>query len=387
MSRNSAGIKEIGVIGLASSGIDGKFLAGFYRYCVPAKPWLIRDAGHNREGLEALLARPVHAIIAHVTDEGLARLLKQLGKPVIDLAGQVSGFGFTVVRPDDRAIGAMAAQHFLERGYRSFASVSTSKVAFATLRHEGYAAALAAAGFQAPWFVTRGRWSFSAMRSLDATTSDPWLGELPKPLAVLASSDSDAEVVCDRCRFMNLPVPDKVAVLGVDDDTLVCSRTWPPLSSVQIPGEQMGYRTAELIEKIFAGGNVPPGPHLFPPIGVHLRASTDRMAIEDQRIAQALQFIRENALNRLRVSEVVEHLGGDRRNLEKRFRTVTGHTLLTEIHRVRVETARQQLVNTHQTVASIADQCGFYDAKAFTNRFRQFLGTTPGEYRRRNRLI
>ena len=52
-------------------------------------------------------------------------------------------------------------------------------------------------------------------------------------------------------------MPDLVAVLGVDNDELLCSLCDPPLASVALNSEQVGYEAAELLDAIMSGGRAP----------------------------------------------------------------------------------------------------------------------------------
>lgn len=378
--------KAIGLIGLARYGSDERFLHGFYRFCKPRKAWLIHDAGHHRERIDTVLKQPLDAIIAHAYDHAIALQLRAYGRPVIDLSGIVENSGFITIRPDDRAIGVAAAKYFLERRFRSFAFVSPSQFLFEQLRYEGYAAELRKAGFAAPWFTIPDPADVGRIVDNGGMTGvGRTIADLLHPLAVFASSDTEGEIVCDKCRAMGLKVPDQVSILGVDDDPLVCNRTLPPMSSVRVPCEKMGFDAARLMDQIFRGRAPSPGLRLYPPVDVHARASTDLVALDDARVSRAMRYIRDHALDKLRARDVVAYMGGDRRNFEKRFLKVSGSTILTGIHRSRIEAARQMLEESDDTIAVIADKCGFCDAKTFSKRFNLLVGRTPGNYRRRFR--
>ena len=179
-------------------------------------------------------------------------------------------------------------------------------------------------------------------------------------------------------------VPDDVAVLGVDNDEVECGLSSPPLSSVAIPLERIGYAAAELLDRLMAGKAAPTETIFLPPVRVVTRQSTEMLAIDDQAVAQALSYIRKHAAEGVSVHATVNSMAQGRRLLECRFRELLGRTILQEIHRVRVEIAKELLAGTNLPMPAIARHAGFANAARLCVVFRHVTSMTPSAYRQRS---
>jgi len=176
-------------------------------------------------------------------------------------------------------------------------------------------------------------------------------------------------------------VPEDVAVVGVDNDDLLCELARPSLSSVIVPAERVGYEAAALLDRLLAGNKPPRDPLLIPPPGVVSRKSSDVLAIDDPVVAQAVRFLRDSAHLPLRVSDVLRAVPVSRRALERRFQAVLGRGLAKEIRRLHVNQAKQLLANSELPMQTIAERCGFSSQYHFSRTFRKAVGTTPTAYR------
>jgi LacI family transcriptional regulator len=208
----------------------------------------------------------------------------------------------------------------------------------------------------------------------------------PKPLAVLASNDVAAADVLSACLRLGIPVPESVAILGVDDDDLVVSIARPALASIEIPARQLGYEAAALLERLMDGAKPPRKPILLAPTGIIVRASADIFAVDDPDVAEALRFIRENAAEPIRVHDVLAHVALSRRTLERRFVKQLGRTPLAEIHRVHLDRAKRLLIDTDLAIPAVAHAAGFGDDTRFNFMFRRDAGMPPTAYRKKFRL-
>src|SRR3954447_13908646 len=154
-----------------------------------------------------------------------------------------------------------------------------------------------------------------------------WLLTLPRPVGVMGAYDIRARHVLDACRRVGLPVPDQVAVVGVDNDEFLCSLTDPPLSSVAPDTRRTGYEAAALLDRLMSGRERRRGQAIFvEPLGVVTRRSTDVLAVGDGDISAAVQFIREHACEGIAVKDVLAEVPLSRRVLEDRFRKLLGRT-------------------------------------------------------------
>ncbi|HEY1108871.1 MAG TPA: substrate-binding domain-containing protein, partial [Opitutaceae bacterium] len=208
-----------------------------------------------------------------------------------------------------------------------------------------------------------------------------WVDALPKPVGIMAAYDIRGQQVLDACRSASLAVPSDVAVIGVDNDALLCDLASPPLTSVIPNAHRAGYEAAALLEKLMAGRKVPATAHLIPPLGVAARQSTDVLAVDDRDVARAVQFIREHACEGINVSDLLRTVPLSRRVLEQRFQKLLGRTPREEILHVRLARVRQLLGETDLPLYLIAERTGFEHVEYLSVVFKRETGQTPSEYR------
>jgi LacI family transcriptional regulator len=180
-------------------------------------------------------------------------------------------------------------------------------------------------------------------------------------------------------------VPDEVAVIGVDDDELLCELSNPPLSSVIPNTYRTGYEAAALLDKMMAGERFRSEAHLIAPVGVSTRQSTDVLAIHDRNIARALHYIRNHACSGINVQDVIKAVPQSRRLMEKRFVKLIGRTPHQEILRVQLERVKQLLTQTDLSIDEIAERCGFAHVEYLSVAFKRELGVPPSKFRVLNR--
>ncbi len=140
-----------------------------------------------------------------------------------------------------------------------------------------------------------------------------WVKTLPQPVGILACYDIKAQQLLDACRAAGAAVPDEVAVLGVDNDPVLCELCDPPLSSVIPDARQAGYRAAELLDRWMAGKSVPAEAHRIAPLGIHTRQSTDVLAIDDKGIAATVRLIRQRTCEGINVADLLRQVPLSRR--------------------------------------------------------------------------
>lgn len=324
-------------------------------------------------------------IIARIETEEIARVLERIGKPVVDVSAARPLQTVPWVETDDALIARLACSHLLERGFRRLAFVGDSRFNWSRYREsafvrEGNAHGISVQVFGPPQVRRRSRTVVDESQVLA-----DWLLALEKPVGVFCCYDIKAQQVLDLCRDRDLAVPEQVAVLGVDNDPLLCNLCTPPLSSVVPDAFRTGYTAAELLDRMLSGEQVTPQPHLIPPLGVETRQSTDTLAIEDEDVAMALRIIRERAREGIDVGDVLREVPISRRVLESRFQKFVGRTPHAEILRVRLLRVQQLLVETDLPIATIAQRAGFVHAEYLTVAFKRESGMAPSVYRSTHR--
>lgn len=318
---------------------------------------------------------------AIVRDVKVVEALAHSGIPVIFAQHNKESYApFPGIITDSASIGSIAAEHFLDRGFQHFAYCGFDEFAWSRGRAQHFAERLRRAGFETN--VYRQPTSRRALRNEQSRIAD-WLASLPTPVAVMRCNDDRALQVIEACKLVNLDVPDPVAVLGVDNDVLVCDLADPPISSIALNTEGAGYEAARLLESLMKGeamaGQVIP----VRPRHIVTRMSTDMLAVTDKDVAAALRFIRRNPNRLIQVGDVVEATNVSRRVLEKRFKTMLRRSVHQEIRRVRVNNIIQLLAGTDMSVTDISVHCGFDGVEHIARYFRKETGTSLREYRKR----
>jgi len=158
-----------------------------------------------------------------------------------------------------------------------------------------------------------------------------------------------------------------------------------PLSSVRLPARQIGHEAAALLDRMMTRGVAGTRGGRLPGAEIVARRSTDVIYAEDEAVARAVRFIREQSAGNPYVNDVAKAAGVSRSALQGRFREALGRTVLEEIQRVRVGRAQALLANSDLKLAAVAERCGFPNSQRFSVLFRQVAGVSPGAYRRQFR--
>ena len=209
-----------------------------------------------------------------------------------------------------------------------------------------------------------------------------WVKSLPKPAGVMASNDWRGQRVLNACRGAGISVPEEVAVVGVDNDELVCNLCDPPLSSVIPNTAQIGYEAAARLDELMAGREPPQRQWLIEPLGVAARQSSDILAIDDPDIAAAVRYIREAACRGVEVPQILERVAISRSHLERGFHKFLGRTPQQEIRLVQTKRVKELLADTDLPLAQISQLAGYKHPEYMSYAFKRETSQTPGEYRR-----
>lgn len=281
---------------------------------------------------------------------------------------------------DSETIGKIAAEHLISRGFREFAFCGFEGIPWSELRAESFGKRLFEAGYRLHSYKTVLE---SAWWQAELNKMARWLRSLPKPVGLMAANDDRGEQVIEACKIAGIRVPDEVAVVGVDNDELVCELSDPPMSSIALNFERAGYESAAVLDRLMRGWAVTGKKILVAATHVVTRRSTDILAATDRNVAAALQFIRDHAREMISVPDVARSAGVSRRSLEKRFQQTLRRSVLSEIRRVRVNQVCRMLAETNLPVSEIAAALGYTGPEHIARYFRRETGTTPLAYRRK----
>lgn len=321
-------------------------------------------------------------VISRSMTPWLPEFLSRNGVPLVNLVDRSVLTFAPSVCSDQEVIGRLAAEHLIERGFRQFGFCGFESEAWSEGRRTGFESRLAEQ--QITPNVYASAWHAPQLRAWDveqhALTN--WLSSLPKPCGVMACNDLRGQQLLDACQLCGLSVPEEVAVIGVDNDELLCQLCNPPLSSVIPDTGQIGYLAAELLARMMAGDPIGQEAIRVPPLGVATRESTDSMAITDPQIALAVRYIREHACLGTTVDDVLRQVPLSRSALERGFRKHLQRSPQQEIRNVQLRRCRQLLRETDFPMDRIATLCGFRHPEYMHVVFRRVHGMTPGEFRR-----
>lgn len=360
-------------------------LLGVKNYLVAHPGWSIYLGEHGRHetDLSWLDSWRGDGVIARIENQQTAEHVRQLGVPAIDLSAARLLPELTAVETDDDVIARWAVEHFAVRGIKNFAYCGDPRFAWSMKRSARFTEHVRGRGMETFEF----RMEPSGKLADDRLAMADWLRGLPKPVGVLACYDIAGQELLEACKMSGLDVPDSVAVIGVDNDELMCNLTSPPLSSIQTDAAGTGFLAASLLDQMMSGAVLPPELRLVQPLRVVTRQSSDLMSVSDPIVAKALQLIHAKADEGIAVATVQSAVGLSRRSLDSRFLSALGRTVHEEVTRVRMDRLAHLLISTNWTLGHLAERLNFSHAEYMGVAFKKFTGKSPGEYRRMNRQV
>jgi LacI family transcriptional regulator len=361
-------------------------LEGISRFLVENPPWSVQlDLRELLVSPPAWLERwEGDGIITRSTTPEMAEIILKSGIPTVNLTDIYGDQRLPTIWNDHDAIGRMAAEHLIQRGLTRFAFCGFSDHHWSEKRHFGFAAAIAERAEHSHEVQCHDSdWQQARRTGWEKQQADivEWLRGLPKPIGILASNDFRGQHVLEGCRAAKISVPEEVAVIGVDNDQVICDFCQPPLSSVIPAAERIGFESAAMLNRLMRGEELENRQVLIKPMGVAARHSTDVMAINDSDVVAALKIIRDRACLGLSVAEILREIPIARSSLERRFRKSVGRSPQAEIRSVQLKRAQQLLCETDLSLAQIASLTGFKHTEYFSVVFKREVGRTPGQYR------
>lgn len=327
-------------------------------------------------------------VIARIENQETASVIEKLNMPVVDVSAARHLPQIPCVETDDEAIAIMAFEHLRERGFRNVAYCGDDRFAWSTYRRQTFQKCademnISCSTFANSEVVGPHNSSVSSRGQLKR-----WLKKLPKPVGIFACYDNKGREILDVCRANRIKVPTEVAVIGVDNDELLCDLCTPPLTSIIPDAERAGQMAASILEQLMKSSSdakLSKKVRLFPPRGIVERQSTDVVAIDDEEIAEAIRFIRDHFCEPIQVNDILDRIPISRRALEHRFRELLGRTPHQEILRRRIDKVRYLLSSSDMPLSQVARMTGFSNQEYLSVAFRRVVGTPPGAYRKSHR--
>ncbi len=327
-------------------------------------------------------------ILCRLFEPGLADLLADAPCPVIDVYGQVRHPDIPFLDTDAHAVAEMACRFFVNAAFTRFAFCGFPGLWFSDDRCAAFAVAARKYGGVVEIYTPPKCWDSAdvarreALHPSGSPELEAWVSSLPPRTAILACNDIRAQQLLKVAARVGRIVPEDLAVMGVDDDEVLCELTNPRLTSIRPDTEALGYTAAHWLHQLMEGRPLAHHSLLIPPVRITERASTDTIASEDKMLVSALRYIRDHAHEGIDASRVVAHAGLSRSTMETRFRQVLKRSIKSEIIRTRIARAAVLLRETELSLDDLAKRCGFATASHFLRIFKQQEGTTPGSYRK-----
>jgi LacI family transcriptional regulator len=381
---------RIALIAPPMSWYDRTLIDGITAYAQEHGPWrFVLQADTSRNQVEPWLRRwKPDGVLARITAPQMARQLRDMGVPVVDLLEESGRSLIPRIVCDDHEAVRRAVDHLLDRHLRHLAYVGRRDTQFSRLRREcfrdyvkakhrgmrgaGDGQKLTCADILLPW---------DSMPHLRMELAG-WLRALPKPVGIVACNDAWGTQVLRACSEFGFRVPDEVAVIGIDDDPVICRMNTPSLSSVGVNARVIGYRAAAMLHGMIVRGESPPPITFVEPGSVQARESTDTLAIADPEVVVAIRYLRAHACEHMTPDLAAANLGVSRRTLERMFAQHVGHTPATEISNARLERVRELLIVSGLPLAHIAHRTGFFHVETLQRLFKKRFRIAPGAYRR-----
>ena len=379
-------IKVILLIDCASEH-DRKLLRGMMRYSKENGPWrfyrLSPDSrlGEDREEWILQWAKQwsADAIIGRWDDRKM-NLLDQLDIPVVLQNNRSRSDVFSNLTGDYDSTGRMAAQYFRKKLFTEYAFFGIKDIVWSEERCKGYEDEIA-------------KYNGHFHSYMEGTSGDDrdkiveWLEKLPKPVALFCCDDAHAQFVTETCKISGIRVPEDIAILGVDDDELLCGISDPPISSIDMDVERGGYMTCKLLHQQILSGSKEPFDVWITPLGIKERASTSILNVKDPHVLKMIRHIDNNYSLDIKMEDILKIVPLSRRSIEMRFKKATGYTIYQYLLNVRVEHFAYLITTTHRSYVDIAYEVGFRDLSNVSRTFRKYKGCTPLEYRKKYCVI
>jgi LacI family transcriptional regulator len=356
-------------------------------WAIITSPPSLQSSGEETIHIPALRKWKGDGVITVLMSRREEELAGKLSIPVVNLSGWYPPTPKSLprVNADYRAMGRLAADHFIATGIKHLAYYGFKQVWFSQERSAGLqqrATEMKCSFSEFLHPMSHRVVSWQQQKRLLLT----WLTRLPKPVGVLCVHDYRARVILECCEELDLNVPDDVSVLGIDNDQITCDYCTPSLSSISRDPFACGSAAAELLHHLILKRSPKTKLILVPPGGIIQRQSTSRLYDDDPIIKQVIAYVQKNIACPFSVLSIAQNMNLSRRTLETRFQTQLGITPHNYILTQRINHAKTLLLQTetYRTLSEIAYACGFSSFKTFRMAFKALTKITPAHYREQN---
>lgn len=383
-------MKRIGILIERQRAYGRSICLGISRFAQERDDWSMQmlewsDVDNPRRLLE------YDGFIVRILNERIARTFASTGKPIVDVFHEREWPGVSSVDQHARLIGQLAARHFIEHRFSRFAFCGFNGRSYSDRRRAAFTRCLAlnrfpCAVYDSPSSILA-NFDNTIIRherlspGTDSRHLEKWICSLPKPVAVFCSHDLRAYQLIETCRRNGIRVPEDVAILGVDNDELICNFITPTLSSIDLNGDLVGYTAASVLSERLQVPGLPPRHVRIRPSRLVVRQSTQAYPIDPPWLSDALVFIRGNVMRHLTAADVFAHVGRSHTLVSQAFKSKLGTTVQREIQSSRLNEAKRLVSTTSLPFAEIARRAGFGSVQYFCTSFTAAFGSPPSSFR------
>ena len=374
-------MKKIILLIETSREFGRQLITGIARYSKFNGPWsFYKEPLDLKSSVPHLKTWKPDGII--LRDTLLTKELIKLKIPII-LAVHNSSFSkeVPVIRTDSYSIAKMASDHLLEKGLKNFAYCGLDDCDWSKERKFYFNKLINEAGYitynyQPPVKIKKIDWENEQQHVIK------WIKNLPKPIGIFTCNDDRGQHILEVCKMIDLKVPEDVAVIGVDNDPMVCEISDPPLTSIALNVEAAGYAAAQLLDDLMSKKGNLDKRILVTPSHIFQRHSTDILAIDNKEVAFAMRYIMNNIRNKILVKDVVKVTSLSRRTLEKQFKKTMRRSICDQIRLIRVELISKILIETNMPISQIVSLFNFTEAEHISRYFKKIKGIGLREFRK-----
>lgn len=371
-----------------TSAYSRLLLKGFLKYSMEVGNWhfyripLSREELKDKKAIETVIKIAqrwgANAIMGQLSETNAERL-RTIGIPIIlqNYTNRVEGI--SNITGDYYATGEMAASYFLRKGFKNFAFYGTSATIWSREREDGFCTRLAEVGQKAYTYNEDNNIRYGSISGQQALQT--WLQQLPHSTALFACDDVFALRITEVCGICSIQVPQDLAVLGVDNDEILCNMSDPPLSSIVLDIKNGGYQAAKQLHAIVKHPSLPQFNIVINPIRIERRQSTEGYSITDKLVLDALKLIEDESNGLISITDMLSRLCVSRRVLEKHFRKEAGVSIYQYILEYRTSCFAEKLLTSDSPIMDIAFELGHEDYINLTKSFKRIYKMSPTQYR------
>ena len=369
-----------------------RFLHGILEYSRTTEQWVIckMPPSYKRElGLSGVVSWAkdwrADVVIAQFDPDDDVSLFRKNGIIAIAQDYIVKFNNIPNITGNYTLTGEMAADYFISKGFTNFGFFGYKGVCWSDDRCTGFRNRVQKSITGGGIFHVYDGQNIDNMWYYDQSELTTWLKNLPKPIAIMSCDDNQGNILLQACESCGINVPFDIAIIGVDNDEILCNMSNPSMSTINVDIEGGGFDTAAMVDRMVEDPYYKGEDIVLRPLEVVERLSSSAFATNDKEVLKALRFIQANVDFKIGVKEVLSQVPLSRRLLEQRFRKMTGMSIYTYISKKRIERFAQLLLSSNDPVTDIAARMDEPDTKSISRRFKDFKGCTPSEYRKRMR--